>query len=211
MNRLSRLSLVVSSLAIAHVANGATILFDFGPTVTPGNWNIVPSYTAGVYITSAVDTNGTPTGMELAIVSNFSQSSSTEGITGGAIYPDTASGDCLRNQLLGSHAEIMLSGLNPAWYYSFTFYPASFRDPERITLYSIGSSSVQLEAAHNYSNTACIESVQPNASGEILMEFDNLDYWSYINVLQVDAIPEPCAALLVIAGLAALRSCRPTI
>jgi len=194
----------LATLLIApFAASGALVQFDFGPTPSPMNWNNVLSYTAGVYVSSAVDTNGLATGMQLAIISNFYESSASEGLAGGTIYPDSASGDCLRLSAAGEgHAEILMSGLNPAWSYSFTFYAASHRDPDRRTTYTIGTNSVQLEAAHNYSNTVSISSVSPTAGGEILVNIDRIDYWGYLNVMEVDAIPEPLAAVPLLLLLA---------
>src|SRR5690606_2170371 len=106
---------------------------------------------------------------------------------------------------------ITLSGLDDSLLYSFDFFGSRDTTNPRITTYTIGEDSVNLQVSGtdlggpgihmNTSTFATLSNISP-VSGNIIITVTldpELDPGSfgYINAMQVTAIPEPSSALLL--------------
>jgi hypothetical protein len=175
--------------AAPHVA-----LFDFGGTVatsngaaTAGNWNNINDHTVGVKISNVIDANGVSSGYSLSITSpfdnlNWAGSTSTTGI-----YPATAMQDSFF--VLGATvAKIKLSGLAPATKYALTFFASRMGGgTNRVTAYTIGTTTVTLDATDNTSQSVSISNISPASDGTIEVSIQNSQNsgYGYMGVLEL--------------------------
>ena len=215
---------------LAASANATTILIDFGananttPTTGGQSWNNVTATmaaSAGEKIPDLLATTGTGTGIGLSIVSRFNGNNDSGTTSGSAPYPSTATGDSLfgNTESFGVGAnvfpEFKLTGLVIGQTYHFTFFAsrtgASDNRETKYTITGSTSGNVTLNASNNISNTA-IYSATPNASGEIVILMgpgtnnNNTNHFTYLNVLEINTVPEPGSlALAGLGGLLLLR------
>ena len=222
---------VAFAAGLAASANATTVLIDFGgttnttPTTGGQSWNNLTSTmgaVVGTPLSNLVATTGTGTGISLSIVSRFNGNNDIGTTSGLAPYPSTATGDSLFGNTgsFGAGPNIFpafrLSGLVVGQSYDLTFFASRTGvSDNRETLYTVTGStsgSVALNASNNVSNTVTY-SVTPNASGEILINIgpgpnnDNpTTRFTYLNVLEINTVPEPGSlALAGLGGLLLLR------
>ncbi len=168
------------------------ILFDFGGQVIPttGNWNLVRLFQDD-FVENAIDTDGNATTIDLRISDDF-RSRATNGPTGTALYPDNATYDSFYTDV-HRLAEITLEGLTPSTNYSLTIYASAAYDPntDAVGEYTIGSTTLTLDAADNTTQTITFSDVQADANGEIIIGFHATDDLgnAYINVLDLVESP----------------------
>jgi len=168
----------------------ASILFDLGNSsfTTPGNWNNVISATAGS-ITDAVDSNGEVTTVGYTTLNGF-QADNTAGVVDSSLYPDTAQRDTFFLSSTGdTQAVIRISGLVTNKTFEFRFFAsrAAAGNFNRTATYTIGSSTVQLNAADNTANFASITGVAADSSGnvDILIQLASGQDFAYLGVLEI--------------------------
>lgn len=144
-----------------------TAHIDFGDPAleTPGNWNNITDPWEGV-VDNLVDDQGTLTGMRAAVQERFEWFNSS-GVVASDLYPVTAQQDTMYIGA-GRTVEILVSNLNPAQTYDFTFF-ASIASSSGRAVYAVGNDSVSLEAADNTDQTASLSGIVPNATGDVLV------------------------------------------
>ena len=89
----------------------------------------------------------------------------------------------------GSTERLRFSGLNTERRYRFTFFASRNSGGNRTTTYKIGSQQVSLNAANNTNQTVALEGLQPNASGELLLELvtPSTSSFGYLNSVILEA------------------------
>ncbi|MGV3773425.1 MAG: hypothetical protein ACO1QB_11025 [Verrucomicrobiales bacterium] len=191
------------------------ILIDFGGVNTTdqnddslNSWNnlttAIGATDAGA-LTNLVRTDNSSTSIGIQMVSRFNgvnESGSQMGTANGAPYVVEATRDSLFgntesfNGLENITPIFKLIGLNPSSKYTLTFYASRTgvgdnRDT-RFTATGAVESFVDYSVANNETETAVIQDVAPDASGEITIALtpgpnnDNGNHFTYLGVLQVD-------------------------
>ncbi|MBE7177544.1 MAG: fibronectin type III domain-containing protein [Mucilaginibacter polytrichastri] len=145
-----------------------------GNTVpAPGSpWNNFNSQsTAGSVLENLKDADGNTTAIKFTLVNSWTGHNNNGLSTGNnsGIYPDNV----LRTFYFNSNdtqMQIKVTGLDPNRKYDFSFFGSwSNLTAGETTEYSIGSTTVSLQAVGNTSNTADIKNIVPNASGELTL------------------------------------------
>lgn len=188
-------------------------------------WNNVPDTIATSTLGSVSDlryTTNAPSGFGLTVTSRFN-ASNPNGTTDSTVYAD----DATRDQLYGNTASFgglsnltptfKLTGLPLDYTFDFTFYASridSGATDNREALYTVTGSNTktaELNALNNVNGTATVTGISPSPQGEIQIALspgnDNThnNRFVYIGVLDVNVVPEPGGAALVLGGgLAAL-------
>lgn len=201
----------------------AVILVDFGAAQTPASpdansnyWNTLASRDNTNFALRFADSAVYDSGILLS-TSGFVDPSS-----GGTTSPQSSLGDLAISQATvdffyinsSSTATITLSGLDSGMLYSFDFFGSRDHTQTRITTYTIGGDSVNLQTSGsnlggagvnmNNSTLATLSNIAPvSGSISISVTLDSGDF-GYINAMQVTSapVPEPSSALLL--GLAGL-------
>ncbi|MEQ8848186.1 hypothetical protein [Botrimarina sp.] len=216
----------LAALSLAAPAGATTMLFDFGniarQTALPG-WNNVV-YTnpdPPPPLETVVDSTGANVpGVSLAITDQFfingqpSQIGSESPSGDAAAYPVDATDDYFfghTGPFAGAEdnptGAITLAGLDQGLAYDFRFFSArNGVNDSRETAFSVvgaNSASGVNVTSNNDSEVLSLPGVFPDANGEITVTVsagpgnDNGNAFYYINVMQVDFIPEPGAATLL--------------
>lgn len=193
---------------LAATASATTVLIDFGDSASPTTgaadaWNNVTSSSAGLKSSNLVTSLGGSTNYGLNItVSGFSGSTdinqSTASPTPASAYRDGFYG-AFPGSGLGS-STILLTGLDPAVTYTFTFFGSVNRGETRASRYTIGGESVELEARNNVSTWSDPISAAPDSSGNLEIVISraaaNTAQSYMLNAIKIDYIPEPSTAML---------------
>ena len=214
----------IAALAVPSL-HAATVLVDFGGTNATGNWNGISNAISGS-VANAIDDTGTPTGITIAITSRFNAINPDGTTSGAAPYPSFATADSFYGNASGpfsgqpviANSTVTFSNLSTDTSYSFTFYASRMgvgdNRTSRYTLTGAGSPQfVELDASNNIANTVTIDNVMPNGAGVITLDVglgagnNNATGFYYLGAVEINAIPEPGSALLVLsaAGLASIR------
>lgn len=209
------------------LANGKRLLFDFGaagsPTETqetgPGlAWNNVPTAVGSdpaARVSGLVSTNGTATGTALQMLSRFN-GANLNGATTSTVFPTTATQDSLFGNtaafsgLSDLKPAFKLTGLDPSFSYSFTFYGSRTGVTDnRETRYTVKGATeafADLNASANIDGVAKVDRIQPNASGEIEVAVtagpnnNNGNRFTYLGAMKVDMAPVVPPTLLIDFG-----------
>lgn len=155
------------------------------------NMNGTP--TAGRSLASLKDEDGTTTTATLTMVEAWTGANAVGTVTGNnsGIYPDNVMKSCYYDQS-GTVKHINITGLSTTKLYNLVFF-ASRTDvnDNRITQYTVGSQTVQLNAASNTTQTVAINSISPDANGQIQITIvkDPGSSFAYINALVIQSYP----------------------
>lgn len=178
--------------------NPPPIRFDFGGTIenatgaiTAGNWNNVTTVAAGATITNAIDSNGAPTGLGLSVTTPFNGINYLGSTSNSGAYPPTAMQDNFFVQD-AQIAKVKLTGLNPATTYTLIFFGCRVGGgTNRVTAYTVGGTTVTLDATDNILNTVAVTGVAPLTDGSIEMSVQNSvgSGYGYLGVLEVQPAP----------------------
>ena len=210
-------------------SSGGKMLVDFGagdsttdyvePPIGPSWNNITASLatTDGALIPNLVSTNGTVTDMNLSIVSRFNASNGN-GSTAATVFPVTATQDSLFgnttafNGISDVFPEFKLTGLDPAFEYTFTFYGSrtgvNDNRETRYTATGANSAFADLNTANNVDETVTVAKIQPTESGEITVALapglnnNNGNRFTYLGVMKVDSEPIRTPRILLDFGSA---------
>jgi large repetitive protein len=141
------------------------------------------------------DETGTNSGIGLQITSpwqNLGNATNTFGVNTGnnsGIYPDAV---MITTYFTNDATQsIRIYGLNVASKYKFTFFGSRGGvSDDRTSIYSIGATSVSLNAANNSTNTASIDNVTPNPDGSVTMTLQKgaASSYGYLNAMVIQSI-----------------------
>lgn len=176
-----------------------------------------------------------PPGVTNPIGFNGDNANGTTAATGAAAgrnYPVTATRDSVfgntttfSNNIVQA-VRLTLSDLNPAETYSFDFFASRIgaggdnRETEYHIIGDNTDTSVFLNASENHSNIVGVTGVSPNASNQIVIDIDrgpnnnNGSGFFYLNVLEINSVPEPgsVGVIAVLAvGLLSRRASRKSL
>ncbi len=206
----------------------STLLFDFGRTDLQSNpgWNNLVPATGTLFATFDSSNALTPIGIE--ITDPFYQAGEPSPLGSGApagdaaSYPVSATDDFFFGHAAawGSQApnplgQFKLFNLDPSMTYDFTFFASrQVVSDNRETSYVVNganSDSGVLDAANNNTEVLRINGILPDANNEIFVDVtpgpnnSTSTGFYYINLMQVDVVPEPASvALMGAAGLMVL-------
>lgn len=181
MKKITFFLVLISYVSLAQ--EYAYIDFGVDTNTTPGNWNnvaIVNAADATGISLGLIDSNGTSTGVTLTIDDAF-DTVNTAGTTSPDVslpFPSSATADSFFgetstfNGTLEPTGGFILTGLNPAKYYSFSIFASRNTSENReaqYTLVGLTTQVVTLNPSNNVSQTADVLDLQPNASGEITL------------------------------------------
>lgn len=209
-------------------ASAQTILIDFGgganPTASPdansNYWNNLVAPSNGT--ATLVSTTNATTGISVAVTDAFDNSgpSPYATLTGNASLGDLNIGTAISDYFYvtsSSIGNLTFSGLNATKTYTFTIFGTRNATETRTTNYSLiggnsGNASLVVSGTnlggaginYNTGNLAVISSISPNGSNEILLTVSTASTYGYISALQIDVVPEPAVAVLVLGGMGAL-------
>ncbi len=141
------------------------------------------------------DETGANTGIGIRITSpwqNLGNATNTYGVNTGnnsGVYPDNVMRSAYFTD--ASTQTMTVQGLNPAYKYNFTFFGSrSGVNDNRNTIYTIGGSSVTLNAASNSQNTVSVNNVQPNPDGTLPMTLQRAAgaSYGYLNAMVIQIL-----------------------
>ncbi len=171
--------------------------FTDGSFTSPAPWNNTskPTPSLNDNFPNLLDETGSNSGVGLLITSpwqNLGNAVNTFGANTGnnsGVYPDNVMRTCyFTNDAVQT---IRIYGLNPAYRYNFTFFGsrAGVSD-DRSTVYTIGTTSVTLNAANNSQNTVSINNQQSAGDGTLTLSLAKgaTSSFGYLNAMVVESI-----------------------
>jgi len=159
------------------------------PEPLPWNsFNSAPN--ANVAITNLKDDSNTGTGMNITLLDAWTAANEVGAVTGNnsGVFPDNVMKTAYYEQTTNVK-RIKLSGLSTSRKYNLVFFGSRIASDTRITKYTAGGQTVQINTANNTSTTAQINGLSPNASGEIEITVvkDAAAPYAYINALVIQS------------------------
>ncbi|WP_343674955.1 fibronectin type III domain-containing protein [Chitinophaga sp.] len=159
----------------------------YTPAGTPWN-NTNSGPFQGATFPNLRDESGNNTGLTMTITQAFTGDNPFGMNTGNnsGIYPDNviSSTYWVDINVVG---QLKISGLNLAKRYNFVFFASRNGDGDRTTNYTVGTSTVSLNAGYNTSNTVQINDIVPDANGEayINVQAGGNSIYGYIGALVI--------------------------
>lgn len=161
------------------------------------NFNTHPI--AGRAITNMLDETGAASGVTITLVDAMTGSSIFGPITGdnSGVYPDKVM-NTLYFEQSATPKRIRLSGLSAAKKYNLVFFGSEGNvSDNRMTVYTAGGQSVQLQAANNISNTVQLNGLVADGSGNIEFTVSKGAgaLYAYLNALVIQSYVETATPL----------------
>lgn len=173
------------------------INFNDGTLAAPAPWNntnkATPSFNDN--FGDLKDETGATTSIGLRITSSWADlgnATNTLGASTGnnsGVYPDNVMRSAYFTNDIPQTVQIY--GLNPLNKYNFTFFGSRGNvTDDRTTVYTIGSTSVSLNAANNTQNTVSINNVQPQPDGTLVLTLQkgSSSLFAYLNAMVIENI-----------------------
>lgn len=185
-------------ISVPQFAIADTVMVNLGhPRSTLANapWNNLLTHPLANTSIDLLDTEGNNSNITLTLSEDWKAAERYGQMTGddSGVYPDVVMQSYYADRT-ADPKEIVLSGLDLSRGYNLTFFGSrgSIVD-DRVTLYSVGEEVVQLNVSNNSSNTASINHIYPNSSGEIRFKVDKAagTTWKYLNALVINSYIEP--------------------
>jgi hypothetical protein len=195
----------------------AAVLLDFGSSATPGSpasdgqyWNVIPDSQA---ITpsgtiSLFDSTNAASSLTFTITTRF-KGPTNGGPATNSVVPNAVGSDAFfGDNTLTDPGIFVIGGLDPTLTYDFTFFSARNATGNRMTRFTVGSDFVEVQSALNTSTLVSLNGLVPvdlgGGVGQITVALSvgtgNDQNFTYINSLQIVAVPEPSSLALMILG-----------
>jgi hypothetical protein len=184
----------------------ATATFDFSVSINydafnpgPANWNNIstPLISPNMVFNNLYDENMANTGITMTVVTPFTGDNPWGMNTGNnsGIVPDRVMEGSFWTDP-GIVATLKFSNLSFLKKYSFVFFGSRNATGNRTAIYSIGASSVQLNASLNTSQTVQINDITPDPDGSVTVTMVTASgaSFAYLNAIIIQAIPNPGGA-----------------
>ncbi len=161
----------------------------FNPAGTP--WNNTNSAPAqGLEFPNLKDDNNDNTGMTMVIQKAFTGDNPFGMNTGNnsGIYPDNVISSTYWVDI-GQTAELKIKGLNLAKKYNFVFFASRDGSGDRTSNYTIGNTTVSLNAGYNINQTTQINDISPDQNGEVVISVaaGGTSIYGYIGALVIQS------------------------
>ena len=183
MKRITQVLMIIAITSFGYAQELTYIDFGSANTgfVSEGNWNNITTNTnneTGI-TANLISSTGAETNVILTVDDPFdiNNTAGTQTPDGSLPFPATASRDSFFGEtgVFNGNTQptggLILSGLDPAKYYSFSVFASRMGvSDNREALYTITGSTVKtgtLNASNNETETVDINNIQPNAGGEI--------------------------------------------
>ncbi|MGB3008469.1 MAG: LamG-like jellyroll fold domain-containing protein, partial [Chitinophagaceae bacterium] len=173
------------------------INFTDGTYTSPAPWNNTnkPTPSLNDDFVNFKDESGINTGIGIRITSpwqNLGNATNTYGVNTGnnsGVYPDNVMRSAYFTD--ASTQSMSVHGLNPAYKYKFTFFGSrNGVNDDRTSVYTIGGTSVTLNAASNSQNTVSVNNVQPNPDGTLPLTLQKTAsaLYGYLNAMVIQIL-----------------------
>ncbi|MEZ4447347.1 MAG: hypothetical protein R3B72_50190 [Polyangiaceae bacterium] len=159
-------------------AVGQSLQIDFGTAATSEvGWNVVGACGVGTFA-DLLDATGAQTGVDLSIPDAFTGSNESGLPNNGLGYPGTVSSDVCWVGSFDSHqaallesATVRIDDLAPGTYEVTLFASRSGDDGGlgRLTRFSLGGQTMDLEASDNQSSVATFAAAEPDSAGSLTL------------------------------------------
>lgn len=162
-----------------NVTSGASAASPWNNFITNGN--------AGTSITNLVSAEGEGSTVAVELVDAWGGNNNS-GMPSG-IFPQEVMGSSVYESSTAPN-RISISGLDTEKVYKFGFFASRDGSGERITDYSIGSTTVFLNASYNSNDIVYINNVIPDLNGEveIVTTKRSSSTYAYINALTIEGV-----------------------
>ncbi|HMH34024.1 MAG TPA: PA14 domain-containing protein [Puia sp.] len=159
------------------------------PVGLPWNsFNSLPN--ANAALNGLKDESGATTSVNITLLDKWTGANEVGAVTGNnsGVYPDNVMMTAFYEQTTDVK-RIKLSGLSSSLQYNLVFFGSRIATDTRITRYTAGGQTVQLNAANNTSTTVQINALSPDVNGEILITVakDAAAPYAYINALVIQS------------------------
>jgi hypothetical protein len=173
-------------------------------TTTTGWNNSYWSASTPTPVANLVDSTGSLTGYSFSVTTNgLTGPAETGNLLAGV--PATAYSDSVYG---GENLTVFtISNLNPTLTYNFKFYSAVNRGDgvNRNSRFTIGSSFTEIQSRNNSSWTDTLSGISPDEFGKINITVSrgsgNTSSSYLLNIIHMESVPEPSAALLCYLGV----------
>lgn len=157
----------------------------------PSPWNNFNSFpSANATISNLKDDAAVSTGASITLLDAFTGVNALGMTTGdnSGIYPDNVLKTTYYTNA-STARRIRISGLSGTYKYNLIFFNSRSGTDNKNTEFTANGTTVILSAANNYSNTAQINGLTPNSSGEIIFTVKNATgaQYGYINSLVIQS------------------------
>ncbi|MEO1053662.1 MAG: fibronectin type III domain-containing protein [Bacteroidota bacterium] len=155
---------------------------------TSSDWNHFASNgNNGMSMANLADDQGTATGIDITLTTNWNGTKETGGMTTG-IYPQDVTESYIWTDR--GNEKMQLSNLDVSKQYNFTFFSSRDHTGNRTAAFVIGSTTVELNASGNTNNTVSIDNISPNADGtiEISVNLPSGSSIAYLNAMIVETV-----------------------
>lgn len=229
MHTIARLAAVLGLCLVAQGVRADIILIDFGTVAQRHSVGVADSSgNFWDYITGVTDNNldlinsdGVATEVDLALSGFTGGGPATynagllpdSGLNGGVFAYTNVTDDAVFFTATDSPV-MTLSGLNDAFTYDLTFYGSRVNASTRFTTYQVGAGSVELQTSGSTltgswnADTVVTLSGLTSVGGTLAISMAGNTQagqagtatFGYINAMQINVVPEPSTALLIMLG-----------
>lgn len=157
------------------------------------NFLLAPNAGASMY--DLLTDEGEVTDIDITLIDGWAGGNSNGAVTGddSGVYPDVVMNNYFADNS-SSENDIQLSGLDPSRVYQLTFFGsrASINDT-RISRYSAGGKSAELNVTNNSSETVTIDALSPDSSGDLFFSVNLASGapYKYLNAIVLKSYSEP--------------------
>ncbi|UII19715.1 fibronectin type III domain-containing protein [Fulvivirga ligni] len=176
-------------VSVSSVAITSTFVnFNLGYNeVSPWN-NFDAQPAANTSLSNLKDEDGITTSVAVTLMDKWQGTNNLGMMTGAGVYPDNVTRTSFWESST-SNRRIKLSGLDNSKNYNLVFFGSRDGSGSRYADYTVGSSTVSLNASGNSTNVATIAGIAPDVNGEIIITVKKQasSSYAYINALEIQS------------------------